>query len=496
MKRLMSIDESKKLRITVISIPLLVLSNLILIMISSNAPFEQQFFGRTGRGLGFITLFALIMLTLSSMVFIKYSSITFLLNGIVFSTFVSSIYAFIQKFELDVFTWNSRTNGIIGTIGNPNFQSSLVAMALIPAAVISFRRRHRYLLTPFIILFFLGSIFIAQSTQGYIGAAIALLVLILTRAWFISKKFFYGTFVLSSTIGVYVMLGSLNIGFFAKYLYKTSVQSRGDFWRSAWNMGIDNPIFGVGLDSFKDYYFLYRDQKAADHVFAETADNAHNYFLEFFATGGFLLAVTYLAFICYTFHCFIHILKKQVSYDPRLAAIFSAWCVIQAQSIISPGNIVILTWNFILSGTAIGFNILKRDSEIDKKINKNNSGTKLTNLIFFMIGLLIVLPLFRSDRVLLNGLNSQNGDLIIESTELFPRSEVRYNLVGLELLKSGLFPQSLEVAKGATKWNPNAVSGWGLIVSNPVAPIEEREIARKKILQLDPFNKIARDLKF
>jgi O-antigen ligase len=462
----------------------------------SNAPFEQQFFGRTGRGLGFITLFAFIVLTLSSMIFIKYNSIIFLLKGLVFSTFVSSLYAFMQKFEIDVFNWNSRTNGIIGTLGNPNFQSSLVAMALVPAMVISFNRTYRYLLTPFIISFFLVSIFITQSTQGYIGAAIAFLVFILTRLWFIDKKFFYGTFMISSTIGVYVIMGSLNIGFFAKYLYKVSVQSRGDFWRSAWNMGLENPVFGVGLDSFKDHYFQYRDQVAANHVFAETADNAHNYFLEFFATGGLPLAITYFAFISYTFYSFIQVLKKRGVFDSGLTAIFSAWCVIQAQSLISPGSITILTWNFILSGAVIGLNIFNQDSKIDKKIVKKKAGTKITNLAFFLVSVLIVFPLYRSDRMLLNGLNSQNGNLIIESTESFPRSELRYNLVGLELLKSELFPQSLGVARNATNWNPNAVSGWGLIAANPIAPIEEREKARLKILQLDPFNKIARDLKF
>jgi hypothetical protein len=98
--------------------------------------------------------------------------------------------------------------------------------------------------------------------------------------------------------------------------------------------------------------------------------------------------------------------------------------------------------------------------------------------------------------VLLEGLNTQNGNLIIESTMLYPRSETRNNLVGLELLKSNLLPQSLEVAKRATQWNPNAVSGWGLIVANPIATNEEREFARLQILRLDPLNKEAKKLKF
>ena len=494
--KLKDIKVSKKTHIIIISIPLLILTNLILIIVMSDAPIEQQLFGRTGRGFGLLVYFSFIVLTLNSIVFIKFEGISFLTRAIVISALVSSTYAFTQRFNMDVFAWNSQSNGVIGTLGNPNFQSSLTAMAFIPAIVISYYHRYRYLTSPLLILFFLGSIYISQSTQGYLGIAGAILVFILTRVWHLSKRLFFSSAFISLAIGAYITLGMLNYGFFAKFLYKTSVQSRGDFWRSAWATGIDNPVFGVGLDSFKDSYFLYRDQIAANHPFAESADNAHNYFLEFLATGGFPLALTYLFFVSYVFYSFINVLRKQGHFDPQLAAIFSAWCVLQAQSIISPGNIVLLTWNFIISGAVIGFNILKIDAPVTKKIKKTNSGIRLSSISLVMIGVFIVYPIHRTDRVLLNGLNSQSGDLIMKSAELYPRSESRYNLVGIELLRSNLFPQALELARSATKWNPNAVSGWGLIAANPTAPLTERENARLQILRLDPFNRAAKDLKF
>lgn len=495
-RKLKDIEVSKKAHIIIISIPLLVLTNLILIVVMSVAPIEQQLFGRTGRGFGLLVYFSFLVLTLNSIVFIKFERISLLIRAIVISALGSATYAFMQRFNIDVFDWNSQTNGVIGTLGNPNFQSSLTAMAFIPAIVISYYHRYRYLTAPLLILFFLGSIYISQSTQGYIGIAGATLVFMLTRAWYHSKRLFYSSTLISLAIGVYATLGMLNYGFFAKFLYKVSVQSRGDFWRSAWATGIDNPVFGVGLDSFKDNYFLYRDQVAANHPFAESADNAHNYFLEFLATGGFPLALTYLFFVSYVFYSFINVLRKQSHFDPQLAAIFSAWCVLQAQSIISPGSIALFTWNFLLSGAVIGFNILKIDAPVTKKIKKTNSGIRLSSISFVMIGVFIVYPIHRTDRVLLNGLNSQSGDLIIKSAELYPRSESRYNLVGIELLKSNLFPQALELARSATKWNPNAVSGWGLIVANPTASLTERENARLQILRLDPFNRAAKDLKF
>ena len=494
--RLKTLNISKKQRTALILIPILAFSHLVLIIIVSDAPIEQQVFGRTGRGLGLITFLSLIILTLSSLVFMRFNRRRLILNGIVIGACFSSMYAFIQRFDLDIFNWDSRTNGIIGTLGNPNFQSSLAAMAWIPALVIFWSHRYKYVSLPIVVTLIFGTIYICQSTQGYIGVIGATLIFILVKIWFVNKKYFTGSLLLSSIIGVYVVAGMLNYGYLSEYLYKTSVQSRGDFWRSALATAIDNPIFGVGLDSFKDYFFMYRDQVAVNHPFAESADNAHNYFLEFAATGGFPLALMYLAFTSYTFYSFIKVIRRNGSFDPHLTAIFSTWCVLQAQSIISPGNIVLLTWIFMISGAAIGFHLLNYEEDSALKIKRGNSSTSVVSILLLVVALVITYPLFRTDRVLLEGLNTKNGNLIIESTMLYPRSETKNNLVGLELLKSNLLTQSLEVAKRATQWNPNAVSGWGLIVANPIATNEEREFARLQILRLDPLNKEAKKLKF
>jgi O-antigen ligase len=496
LNRLRTINVSKKQRTALILIPIFIFSYLALIVIVSDAPFEQQIFGRTGRGLGLITNLSLIIFTLSSIVLIRFNRRRLILNGIVIGSFFSSIYAIMQRFDLDIFTWNSSTNGIIGTLGNPNFQSSFAAMALIPALVIFWSHRYKYVSIPIVATIILGTIYICQSTQGYLAVAGAILIFTLVKVWFVSKRYFIGSLLLSSVTGSYVVAGMLNYGYLSEYLYKTSVQSRGDFWRSALATAIDNPIFGVGLDSFKDYFFMYRDQVAANHPFAESADNAHNYFLQFAATGGFPLALMYLAFTSYTLYSFIKVIRRYGSFDPHITAIFSTWCVLQAQSIISPGNIVLFTWNFMISGAVIGFHLLKYEEDSALKIKKGNSTTSVASVSLLVVALLITYPLYRTDRVLLVGLNTQNGNLIIESTMLYPRSEARNNLVGLELLKSNLLPQSLEVAKRATQWNPNAVSGWGLIVANPIATNEEREFARLQILRLDPLNKEAKKLKF
>jgi hypothetical protein len=78
---------------------------------------------------------------------------------------------------------------------------------------------------------------------------------------------------------------------------------------------------------------------------------------------------------------------------------------------------------------------------------------------------------------------------------MFPESTLRYSRIGVELLKSNLPEQALEVGRAAVEFNPKALSAWALILANNSAPLVERELAKEKILELDPFNDDIRALK-
>ena len=181
LNRLTTSEVSRKQRTLFFLLPSVVLVNFLIIIIASSAPFEQQIFGRSGRGLGLITYFSLIILTLNSIVFIKLSSKRLILKGLVLASLVSSAYACLQRFNLDFTTWDSRTNGIIGTLGNPNFQSSFSALAIVPAFVFFYSHKYRNILLPIIIAVLLGSLYFTGSTQGYIGVLIAIFVFTLTK---------------------------------------------------------------------------------------------------------------------------------------------------------------------------------------------------------------------------------------------------------------------------------------------------------------------------
>jgi hypothetical protein len=106
-----------------------------------------------------------------------------------------------------------------------------------------------------------------------------------------------------------------------------------------------------------------------------------------------------------------------------------------------------------------------------------------------LLSFLVTYPLFNSDRLALQSIRTGNGNLAIVAAKSYPESVIRYSRIGSALLNSGLYSQSLDVARSAVKFNPNAVSAWILILVNESAPLSERQKAKNEILRLDPFNK-------
>ena len=84
--------------------------------------------------------------------------------------------------------------------------------------------------------------------------------------------------------------------------------------------------------------------------------------------------------------------------------------------------------------------------------------------------------------------SSRDAQILMNALISYPESSKQYNVFTQELLKSGLFPQALEMGRAAATFNPNAVSAWGLIFVNPQAPLAERLMAKEEILRLDPMN--------
>lgn len=465
------------------------LIHLFIIFMVGNAPFDQQLWGRTGRGFGLIVYFSFLIFLFTAIRVFSRQNISLVLKGIAISGLISGGYAILQRNSLDIFAWDSKTNGIIGTLGNPNFQSSFGSAGYIAMLTLVLRSRFKIIFTLLTVLFSLYLIYICQSTQGYIGLLAATFVFIAVKLWYQGKFLFYGLLLTGTIFTVFGILGMVNRGPLSYYLYKVSVQSRGDFFRSAFTTANEHPFFGVGLDSFGDHYLANRDSIAASHIFAELTDNAHNYFLEFAATGGYPFAVLYFLLILLSFLCLVTLVKKSQQFDHNISALFSIWTVFQLQSLISPGNISIMLWNFMVCGAAIGAYV--KENCVVNSVNKYSSTEKVSlgGVFLIIVGLILSYPYFNGDRLFRIGLDQRDGNSLIKQVNSYPRFVNKYRMVGLAFLESNLPEPALMIGKDAVKFNPDAVSGWALIFYNPIASASEKDEAKLQIQRLDPWNK-------
>lgn len=477
---------------TLFVLVLLLLIDGILILITSTSPIDQLLFGRMGRGLGILTFFSFIVILIAASIIIKIDNIDLLLKGIVLAGLVNGLYVLLQFFKLDVFKWDSKTNGIIGTLGNPNSLSSFIALILIPAVVMFWYSKPRISLSIIFIPILLFCIYVSQSTQGYIGFIAAVLLFLLILTWYKNKIVFFSLSLVSAIMGVVAIFGMLGHGPLSDYLYKISVQSRGDFWRSAIATGNSHPLFGVGFDSFGDYSLKYRDEIAASHPFVEYTDSAHNFYLDYLATGGYPYLLLNIFLTILVLFSFLAIQRSYKTFNSKITALFCAWSVIQLQAVVNTQSITFISLNALISGTIIGIagslnqaGQFKTDSVVK---SKNVSVFNLSSMLLVVIGLIITFPLFNNDRLTVKASNTGNGDLLIKATISYPQSVTKYSQASRALLESGLPVPSLFLAQKGIEFNPKSSSLWALILINQNASIVDRQNAKSKILELDPYN--------
>ncbi len=492
--RLDEVRKYIKLKILLI-LAFLAILQMSLSMYFSESPIEQQLFGRGGRGLGFLTYTSLFILMVVVSIYFNQNNLNFLIKAIVSAGLFSSSYSLLQRFNLDPIDWVSRTNGIIGTLGNPNFQSAFAAVTLI-LCISFFNKKNTQinLISLFIVILTGTTIYFCQSTQGYVAVVLGLIIYLVGYFWYKSRILSLIVIVIGVVSSFLGVLGMFDKGPFSALLYKYSIESRSEMWRTSISAIRDNPIFGVGIDSFGDYSSLYKSAVDAQGV-NEFTDNSHNYFLEYAVTGGIPLAIIHILIILFTIYSFFKIFKLQHEFNKSLFAIFAFWVAIQSQSLISPAAIPLLFWNFLVTGFIVRYSVNESTQTVRKVDSNANTGVKFFSVLSLLFALFITYPYFNADRLQLESLNSGDADLAVRSATMYPESVVRYQRIGVELTKSGLSDQALIVARAAVQFNPNAFSSWALLLANEKSTMIEKEKALSELNRLDPYNKLLQEIK-
>jgi hypothetical protein len=240
-------------------------------------------------------------------------------------------------------------------LGNPNFASAMFAL-IFTFTLLTFRVQsiqvHLKYLAVIPLTLSATCMFWSQSRQGLVATGFALVFYLVVSAIITNNRFKAIILLSGLIVSAASVLGMLQIGPLSQFLYKDSISVRGFYWRAGLKMFESQPLTGVGLDRYGAFFKEFREAEySLRYGFEVTSSNAHNTFIQFFATGGFFLGLSYLALM---FLILLRGLKlvRSTQGDARAfsLAILSTWVAFQSQSFISIDNIGLSIWGWVLGG--------------------------------------------------------------------------------------------------------------------------------------------------
>lgn len=356
--------------------------------------------GDTQRRNGFLAYLGLSIIFLYSARTIRFFNVLRIYKVAILIGLVLSCYGLMQINGKDFIKWSNPYNAMISTLGNPNFASATLAilslLALYGIFLKNFPTIYKLLGITFIVIS-LFDIVNSDSRQGLLVIFFSLLVYVSTYLYFTNRKIGFIVIFVSAVIGGLAVAGMLQKGPLTSLLYKDSVSVRGYYWRAGIEMFKSDPFTGVGVDRYGAYFKEFREVGyPLKYGFEITSSNAHNTFIQLFATAGVFVGTLYLMLIGYVFFSAIKLLRKSNGEDQKITlGLISAWVGFQAQSLISIDNIGIAVWGWLLGGAIIGLsNSVNENLKVPEiqQVSVKKANNAQINLFQPAISALILIP--------------------------------------------------------------------------------------------------------
>jgi O-antigen ligase len=488
-----------------IPIAIFVISSVFSVIISQD-PWESNFYGVSGRNTGLLTYLGLMAVFLGSIQLLHLSAINRVIKYFVLAGLFNVAYCLLSILGVELLPWNNIYDTILGTFGNPNFIGAflgifgVVIFAYLISSGIDFKRR---ILS--ILVFVVTCIEIDKSNaiQGLVVLCLGMgfVFWFKVRSLTTNKLIEVSYLVVISSAAIVAALGALQMGPLSKLIYKTSVSLRGEYWQAAWNMGLQNPFTGVGMDSYGSWYRRARDLQALKMPGADTTTNAaHNVFLDLFAYGGFPLLLSYLAILLFIARSAARILFRQREFDFVAVSIVSAWICYLTQALISINQIGIAIWGWIFGGLIIAYDRIQQQNTYSpiettekkaKKINPRETSEAAVSLAMtlgMVIALLISIPPVVSDAKWKSALASGDGKQLESAALSWPQDPIRMNQAVKIFSDNKWDDTSKRISEvSITKFSESYIS-WFSYLQLPSISESERNRAKSELHRLDPNN--------
>ena len=475
------------------------------VVLRSDSPLTQNFYGAYGRNTGWLTYCLLAGLASAASCIRGFRNFESVIRAFIFAMCVNLIYGLWVIFFGDFLGWNNTYGAILGTFGNPNFISSFLGMSFsaVLALFVKLKKGLKLLAMPVLLIIALQLIK-ADSLQGIVIAALGtwLVGFFWVREYFERTAISWIYFGTGSSVGLVGVFGALGHGPLKQALAQPTVALREQYWLAAWHMAKEHPIFGVGMDSYGDWYRRARAPQALITPGPDTVTNvAHNVFLDLLASGGFPLFFIYLVFVGFGLISVVRVAKRMKKYDSLFVTLAVIWLGFQAQSIISINQIGLAIWGWLLTGLLVGYEIDSRNRDLLENVRTSKGLKQKSSMEVFspqliafvggVIGLLIAAPPLSADvkwRSVQSSGQANQLDMAFAGGYMSPLNS--FTLASaVPLLENSNLPElAIKYARKGVRFNPSNLDGWKMLYYSTKSTPEEKVRAKLEMIRLDPLN--------
>lgn len=469
--------------------------------IFSGAPLDQQFWGYFGRNTGVLTYFSFLVLMLGAILVEDAGLYKRLEFSLIAVSIPVAAYCLVQMSGNDPVGWSQFAT--FATLGNVNFLSGflgLVCVSIFPRLMDRQVELSRKLLLGLLLVLHLVIIQSTSSIQGLIIFAFGAWTTLMIRLRTTKKSFINQTLLLlvgffSACIGA---MGLTNRGPLASLLYQPSNILRADYMHAGWQMTTDHPLFGVGLDSYGDWYRQARGQITTLRGSADRNSNAaHSVFLDISSNGGFPLLIAYLLILGVIAATALRAYKKLGKrYDVVFTCLASTWIAFHFQALISINQIGVAVWGWTIGGALFGYSrlIINESSGVKKIETRKLKGKPIpaATSVFTIVGAFLGLVLAgipqQADSKYFAATKTQQVEKISRAASALGSTAWHRNLAIDSALSAQNNQLALELANQAQKDYPRSFWPWKVSYLLPESPVAKRDEALSVLRKMDPFN--------
>ena len=316
----------------------------------------QILFGTTGRNNGLIYyLSALVIVLVILRLMVGVREIEYVHRILIWTSLPFAIYSSMQFLDLDPVAWSNPYSRVIGTLGNPNFSASALAIFSVFWLYMFFRSSSKNLalktsmLIASLIMAFLS--WSTESLQGLvvIGLGFAFVGYIQIRQRSSNNAIpviFFGVTALGLVISFASFLGFGPLG---NLLEQYTLKLRGWYALIGLRAMIDSPWTGVGVDSYIHTFRSTRGDEFVSQYGATLANNnAHSTPAQVGATFGVIVFLLYCLIHLLVLYRAIQIINSRPENQNHLKGIAILWILVFLQSVLSIEIIGLGVMNWVL----------------------------------------------------------------------------------------------------------------------------------------------------